>query len=108
MGDVTTTTTVPMPSNPTIADLVVATSDLGTLAAALTAADLVQTFNGSAKTKFTVFAPTNDAFAKVDKAVLDCLLQPLGIATLTEVLKNRVVAGAAMAKDLKTVDVNGV
>jgi len=100
--DVTTTTTVPMPSNPTIADLVVATSDLGTLAAALTAADLVQTFNGSAKTKFTVFAPTNDAFAKVDKAVLDCLLQPLGIATLTEVLKNHVVAGAAMAKDLKT------
>merc|ERR1719469_189698 len=89
-----------MPSGSTIADLAVASKELSTLTAALVAADLVTTLNGT--DKFTVFAPTDDAFAKVDSAVLECLLQPLGIATLKEVLLNHVVSGSAKAASLKT------
>jgi len=61
---------------------------------------LVTTLNGT--DKYTVFAPTDDAFAKVPSDVLACLLQPLGIATLTEVLLNHVVSGSAKAASLKT------
>jgi len=99
-GDSSTSTAMPDPVVPTqtIAELAVATKDLSTLVAALSACDLVNTFNGTEK--FTVFAPVDTAFAALDAATLSCLLAPVGLPTLTEVLKYHVVSGAALAKDL--------
>jgi uncharacterized surface protein with fasciclin (FAS1) repeats len=68
-----------------------------TLAAALTAAGLIDTLKG--KGPFTVFAPTDAAFAKVPKADLDALLADK--AKLTAVLTYHVVPGKVMAKDVK-------
>jgi len=67
------------------------------LATALTAAGLVDTLKG--KGPFTVFAPTDEAFAKVPKADLDALLKDK--AKLTAVLTYHVVAGKVMAADVK-------
>ena len=67
-----------------------------TLAAVLTAAGLVDTLKG--KGPFTVFAPTDEAFAKIPKAQLDALLADK--AKLTAVLTYHVVAGKVMAKDV--------
>jgi uncharacterized surface protein with fasciclin (FAS1) repeats len=64
-----------------------------TLVAALTAADLVKTLEGAGP--FTVFAPTNAAFAKIKKADLDALLK--NKAKLTKVLTYHVVSGKVMA-----------
>merc|ERR1712072_585745 len=83
----------------TIVDLAVATDDLSTLVAALKAGDLVDTL--SSKGPFTVFAPTNEAFAKLPKATLDSLLKPENKAKLVDVLTYHVAAGAAVySKDL--------
>jgi uncharacterized surface protein with fasciclin (FAS1) repeats len=68
-----------------------------TLAAALAKADLVSTLKG--KGPFTVFAPTDAAFAKVPKADLDALLADK--AKLAAVLTYHVVPGKVMAKDVK-------
>jgi uncharacterized surface protein with fasciclin (FAS1) repeats len=68
-----------------------------TLAAALTAAGLIDTLKG--KGPFTVFAPTDEAFAKIPKADLDALLKDK--AKLTAVLTYHVVPGKVMAKDVK-------
>ena len=68
-----------------------------TLATALQAAGLVDTLKG--KGPFTVFAPTDEAFAKVPKADLDALLKDK--AKLTAVLTYHVVPGKVMAKDVK-------
>jgi len=97
--DTTTTTTMAPEQESTIADLAVATDDLSTLVVALGAAELVDTFNGTAE--FTVFAPTNKAFAAIDETVFACLQMPAGIPTLTKVLENHVVEGKAMSSDLK-------
>ena len=67
------------------------------LAAALQAAGLVQTLKGPGP--FTVFAPTDEAFAKIPKADLDALLKDK--AKLTAVLTYHVVPGKVMAKDVK-------
>ena len=80
-----------------IVDTAVAAGNFKTLAAALQAAGLVDTLKG--KGPFTVFAPTDDAFAKVPKADLDALLKDK--AKLTAVLTYHVVPGAVMAKDVK-------
>ncbi|MEO7152368.1 MAG: fasciclin domain-containing protein [Burkholderiaceae bacterium] len=80
-----------------IVDTAVAAGNFKTLAAALQAAGLVDTLKG--KGPFTVFAPTDDAFAKVPKAQLDALLKDK--AKLTSVLTYHVVPGAVMAKDVK-------
>ncbi len=76
----------------------IASSDknFSTLVTALTAADLVKTLEG--KGPFTVFAPTNAAFAKIPKATLDALLK--NKAELTKVLTYHVVAGKVMAADV--------
>jgi uncharacterized surface protein with fasciclin (FAS1) repeats len=80
-------------------DLVgVASESAKTLAAAVTAAGLVQTLQG--KGPFTVFAPTDAAFASIQKDV-DGLLKPENKATLTKVLTYHVVSGKTMAADLK-------
>jgi uncharacterized surface protein with fasciclin (FAS1) repeats len=80
-----------------IVDTAVAAGNFKTLAAALTAAGLVDTLKG--KGPYTVFAPTDAAFAKIPKADLDALLADK--AKLTAVLTYHVVAGKVMAKDVK-------
>lgn len=81
-----------------IAEVAMATADVSTLVAALQAAELVEVFKGT--DAFTVFAPTNAAFAAIQKDV-DKLLKPENKAKLQNVLKFHVVAGAAKAADLK-------
>jgi uncharacterized surface protein with fasciclin (FAS1) repeats len=80
-----------------IVDTAVAAGNFKTLAAALQAAGLVDTLKG--KGPFTVFAPTDAAFAKIPKADLDTLLKDK--AKLTAVLTYHVVPGKVMAKDVK-------
>ncbi len=80
-----------------IVDTAVAAGDFKTLAQALTAADLIKTLKGSGP--FTVFAPTDAAFAKIPKAQLEALLKDK--AKLTSVLTYHVVPGKVMAKDVK-------
>ncbi len=89
-----------------IVDTAVKAGNFKTLAAALTAADLVKTLKG--KGPFTVFAPTDEAFAKIPKADLDALLKDK--AKLTAILTYHVVPAKVMAKDVKAGDaptVNG-
>jgi uncharacterized surface protein with fasciclin (FAS1) repeats len=80
-----------------IVDTAVAAGNFKTLATALQAAGLVDTLKG--KGPFTVFAPTDEAFAKVPKADLDALLKDK--AKLTAVLTYHVVPGTVMSKDVK-------
>jgi len=80
-----------------IVDTAVGAGTFKTLAAALTAAGLVDTLKG--KGPFTVFAPTDAAFAKIPKADLDALLADK--AKLTAVLTYHVVPGKVMAADVK-------
>ena len=80
-----------------VVDTAVAAGQFKTLATALQAAGLVETLKG--KGPFTVFAPTDEAFAKIPKADLDALLKDK--AKLTAVLTYHVVPGKVMAKDVK-------
>jgi uncharacterized surface protein with fasciclin (FAS1) repeats len=80
-----------------IVETAIAAGSFKTLATALTAAGLVDTLKG--KGPFTVFAPTDEAFAKIPKADLDALLKDK--AKLTAVLTYHVVAGKVMAADVK-------
>jgi uncharacterized surface protein with fasciclin (FAS1) repeats len=80
-----------------IVDTAIAAGNFKTLATALQAAGLVDTLKG--KGPFTVFAPTDEAFAKVPKDQLDALLKDK--AALTKVLTYHVVPGKVMAKDVK-------
>jgi len=79
-----------------IVDTAVAAGSFKTLATALQAAGLVETLKGAGP--FTVFAPTDEAFAKIPKADLDALLKDK--AKLTAVLTYHVVAGKVMAADV--------
>ena len=80
-----------------IVDTAVAAGNFSTLVTALKAAGLVDTLKG--KGPFTVFAPTDAAFAKIPKADLDALLKDK--AKLTSVLTYHVVPGKVMAADVK-------
>jgi len=80
-----------------IVDTAVGAGQFKTLATALQAAGLVDTLKGPGP--FTVFAPTDEAFAKIPKAQLDALLADK--AKLTAVLTYHVVSGKVMAKDVK-------
>ncbi len=80
-----------------IVDTAVAAGNFKTLVTAIQAAGLVDTLKG--KGPFTVFAPTDEAFAKVPKADLDALLKDK--AKLAKVLTYHVVPGKVMAKDVK-------
>ena len=80
-----------------IVDTAVAAGNFKTLATALQAAGLIDTLKG--KGPFTVFAPTDEAFAKVPKADLDALLKDK--AKLTAVLTYHVVSGKVMSKDIR-------
>lgn len=75
------------------------TPELSTLVRAVTAAELVETLRGEGP--FTVFAPTDEAFASVDRATLDSLLEPANRRQLAALLTYHVVPGAVMAADLR-------
>ena len=75
-----------------------ASENAKTLAAAVTAADLVETLEGAGP--FTVFAPTDDAFAAIQSDV-DGLLKPENKAKLANILTYHVVSGAHLAADLE-------
>jgi uncharacterized surface protein with fasciclin (FAS1) repeats len=87
-----------------IVETAVAAGDFKTLATALGAAGLVDSLKG--KGPFTVFAPTDAAFAKIPKADLDALLKDK--AKLTAVLTYHVVPGKVMAADVKAGSVKTV
>lgn len=82
----------------TIVENASAASNLTTLVAAVKAADLVGTLSGAGP--FTVFAPTNDAFAKLPAGTVDTLLKPENKAQLQAVLTYHVVPGRLSAKDI--------
>lgn len=81
-----------------IVDTAVSAGQFSTLAAALEAADLVETLKGDGP--FTVFAPTDDAFAKLPEGTVEALLKPENRDKLTAILTHHVVAGELMAKDV--------
>jgi len=83
---------------PTIVDVAVGNDNFTTLVAAVKAADLVSVLNSDGP--FTVFAPVNDAFAKLPKGTVETLLKPENKATLTTILTYHVVAGKFMAADV--------
>ncbi len=91
-----TPATPPPAAAKTIVDVAVEAGSFKTLVAAVTAAGLVETLSGPGP--FTVFAPTDEAFAKLPKADLEALLADA--AKLTAVLTYHVVPGKVMAKDV--------
>jgi uncharacterized surface protein with fasciclin (FAS1) repeats len=101
----------------TIVEIAAGNADFSTLVSAVQAAGLAETLSGEGP--FTVFAPTNEAFAKLPAATLQSLLEPANKETLTKILTYHVVAGQVMAADVEpgevvtvegqpfTVDVDG-
>jgi uncharacterized surface protein with fasciclin (FAS1) repeats len=85
--------------NKNIIENAVNSADHTTLVAAVKAAGLVETLEGPGP--FTVFAPVNDAFAKLPAGTVDTLLKPENKPTLTKVLTYHVVAGKLSSVDLK-------
>ena len=81
-----------------IVDTAIAAGDFKTLAAALQAAGLVDTLKGPGP--FTVFAPTDEAFAKLPPGTVEDLLKPENKQKLISILTYHVVAGKVMAKDV--------
>ena len=81
-----------------IVETAVAAGSFKTLAQALQAADLVATLKGAGP--FTVFAPTDEAFAKLPAGTLEALLKPENKAKLQRILTSHVVAGKVMAADV--------
>jgi uncharacterized surface protein with fasciclin (FAS1) repeats len=88
--------------NKTVAEIAAGNKDFSTLVAAVKAAGLVETLSG--KGPFTVFAPTNDAFAKLPKGTVEELLKPENKEKLTAILTYHVVAGKVMAADAIKLD----
>lgn len=82
----------------TIVDVAVGNEDFSTLVAALKAADLVGALQGDGP--FTIFAPNNAAFAKIDANTLNSLLKPENKAALSNILTYHVVSGKLTAKDV--------
>jgi uncharacterized surface protein with fasciclin (FAS1) repeats len=81
-----------------IVDTAVAAGSFNTLAAALQAAGLIDTLKG--KGPFTVFAPTDEAFAKLPAGTVESLLKPENKAKLTSILTYHVLPGKVMSKQL--------
>ena len=82
----------------TVVDVAASNADFSTLVAAVKAAGLVDTLNGAGP--FTVFAPTNAAFAKLPAGTVESLLMPENKAKLTAILTYHVVPGAVKAADV--------
>jgi uncharacterized surface protein with fasciclin (FAS1) repeats len=85
-----------------IVDTAVGAGQFKTLAAALKAADLVGTLKGDGP--FTVFAPTDEAFAKLPAGTVESLLKPENKAKLTAILTYHVVPGAVKAEQVTKLD----
>jgi uncharacterized surface protein with fasciclin (FAS1) repeats len=81
-----------------IVDTTVAAGSFKTLVAAITAADLGATLKGAGP--FTVFAPSDDAFAKLPHGTVEELVKPENKAKLTAILQLHVVPGKVMAADI--------
>lgn len=88
----------PQKAEKDIVDTAVAAGSFKTLATALQAAGLVDTLKG--KGPFTVFAPTDEAFAKLPAGTVEELLKPENKAKLTAILTYHVVPGKVMASDV--------
>jgi len=91
-------TATPEPELADIVDTAIADGRFTTLVAAVQAAELVDTLKGEGP--FTVFAPTDDAFAALPEGTLDSLLLPENKQALTDILLYHVVAGKVMAADV--------
>lgn len=89
-------------ANEDIVDTAVAAGDFKTLAAALDAAGLVETLKGPGP--FTVFAPTDQAFAKLPAGTVENLLKPENKDQLVAILTYHVVPGEVMAADVVKLD----
>ncbi|MGQ9592843.1 MAG: fasciclin domain-containing protein [Planctomycetota bacterium] len=89
-------------SKKTIVETAVEAGSFKTLAAALGAAGLVETLSG--KGPFTVFAPTDEAFAKLPAGTVENLLKPENKALLTSILTYHVVAGCVPSSEAKKLD----
>jgi uncharacterized surface protein with fasciclin (FAS1) repeats len=87
----------------TIVDVAAGNSTFSTLVTAVKAGDLVETLSG--KGPFTVFAPTNDAFAKLPAGTVENLVKPENKKTLVNILTYHVVSGSVLAADV--VKLNG-
>lgn len=88
----------PLPASKDIVDTAVAAGSFKTLAAALQAAGLVDTLKGPGP--FTVFAPTDEAFAKLPAGTLEDLLKPENKETLRAILLYHVVPGDVTSKEV--------
>lgn len=88
----------PQSSTPDIVDTAIAAGSFTTLVAAVQAAGLVETLKSPGP--FTVFAPTDDAFAKLPAGTVDTLLKPENRGKLTDILTYHVVAGRVPAEKL--------
>jgi uncharacterized surface protein with fasciclin (FAS1) repeats len=87
----------------TVVDIAASNPSFTTLVEALKAAELTETLSG--KGPFTVFAPTNEAFAALPKGTLEKLLQPENQKTLQKILTYHVVSDNVLSKDLQSGDV---
>ena len=94
---ITAATTIGAAAQKDIVDTAIAAGSFNTLVKALQAADLVETLKGAGP--FTVFAPTDEAFAKLPAGTLEALLKPENKTTLQRILTSHVVAGKVMAAD---------
>ncbi len=90
----------------TIVEVAAGNPDFETLVAAVTAADLVETLSGDGP--FTVFAPTDDAFAALPEGLLDALLLPENKDALTSILTYHVVSGEVTSDQVAAGDVDTV
>lgn len=93
-------------ASPDIVDVAVKAGSFNTLVAAVKAAGLVETLK--AEGPYTVFAPTDEAFAKLPEGTVASLLKPENKQKLTEILTYHVIAAKVMAKDVKTGQVKTV
>lgn len=97
--DTTKVETAVAPESKDVVDIAIGSTDHTTLVTAVTTAGLVETLKGAGP--FTIFAPTNAAFSALPAGTVEGLLKPESKASLTNILKYHVVAGAVKAADLK-------
>jgi uncharacterized surface protein with fasciclin (FAS1) repeats len=90
----------------TVVDVAASNSSFTTLVQAVKAAELVETLSG--KGPFTVFAPTNEAFAALPEGTLETLLKPENQKILQKILTYHVVSGNVLSKDLRSGQVTTV
>merc|ERR1711912_224758 len=88
-----------LPATPNIVQLAEQTPDLSTLVSALVAGDLVDTLSSAGK--FTVFAPTNEAFMAPPQGTLDSLMKPENKAKLVDILTYHVLPEEVLSAQLK-------